>query len=1081
MPLINHLKKVLVIGSGPIIIGQAAEFDYAGTQACLALKEEGLTIILVNDNPATIMTDNKMADKVYIEPLTLNSLEKIIKKERPQGLIGTLGGQAGLNLSVSLFKKGILKKYQVKLLGTSVKSIQEGEDRQLFKELMQKIKEPIAQSKTVHSYLEGKQFLSKIGYPAIIRPAFTLGGTGGGFIYNKRDLKLILKRGLEVSPIHEVLIEKSLKGWKEIEYEVMRDNQGTCIIVCNMENVDPVGIHTGDSIVVAPSQTLSDRQYQILRNAALKIVSALKIIGGCNIQFALDPKSNNYRIIEVNPRVSRSSALASKATGYPIARTAAKCSVGYRLDEIINPITQNTFASFEPMLDYVVVKLPRLPFDKFPEANHKLGTQMKATGETMAIDRTFESSLNKAVRSLEIGLNGLTDPVLTTKSNSELIQDLVYATDQRLFAICELIRRGYSVSKIHKITFIDKWFLNSIFNIIQFEKNLQNKSLTNLTFEDLKKAKLLNIGNDRLATLLNIPSKKIHQLLDKFNIKPSYHMVDTCAGEFKAKTPYYYSSWFGEDEIINSNSKQNKILIIGSGPIRIGQGIEFDYCSVKATLAVKRAGFKAIVINNNPETVSTDYSVADRLYFEPLTIEDIINVADREHIKGVLIQYGGQTAIKTAQKLQEHGISILGMNFSQIDKTENREIFNQFCQQTKILHPKGLTVNQFKELPKIAKKIGYPVLIRPSFVIGGKSMFIFHHSQDLKNYLKNKHLTQNAFPLLVDPYIKGTECELDAVSDGKRVLIPGIFQHIERSGVHSGDSITCFPSYNLNKNTVIKILKITKRLSQALKLKGLLNIQFIIRNGQVFTMEVNPRASRTVPIASKLSGLNLVKIAVNVQLGKDLISQGFPRTFYQHQNYFGIKAPVYSFQKLKGADPILSPEMKSTGERLGISNNFSEAFFKAFFAGNKNNLLFKKSGRKMIICSLSRVQRQETLPLIKKIVHLGFKIIATNTTAKFLSNNHINCFNIEKNLKKIKELIEKKEILACLNLPTQGQDTNTFGYKLRQLALTYQIPTYTCLDTLKAIFNNKNNFKDFSTKAIQEYQQSPKNKKRLAL
>ncbi|WP_028977214.1 carbamoyl-phosphate synthase (glutamine-hydrolyzing) large subunit [Sporolactobacillus terrae] len=1048
MPLRTDIKKVLVIGSGPIVIGQAAEFDYAGTQACLALKEEDIEVVLINNNPATIMTDDQIADRTYIEPLTLAAIEKIIAKERPDGLIGTLGGQTGLNLAVSLYNQGILANYHVELLGTSVDSIQHGEDRELFKDLMLKIKEPIPESKIIRSYEDGLAFVNEIGYPVIIRPAYTLGGSGGGFAYNEHELDLVLHRGLKLSPIHEVLIEKSIKGWKEIEYEVMRDANDTCMIVCNMENMDPVGVHTGDSIVVAPSQTLSDANYQMLRNASLKIIRALKIVGGCNIQFALNPRSNEYAIIEVNPRVSRSSALASKATGYPIARVAAKCAVGFHLDEILNPITGTTYASFEPAIDYIVVKLPRFPFDKFTEADRSLGTQMKATGEVMAIDRTFEGALNKGVRSLEMGFSGLENKAFTVLSDAVLENSMKQATDLRLFAISELFRRGRTVDALWEMTAIDPWFLNAIHGIVVFEEAMKGKTLTELSDEIWQRAKWLNIGNQRLADLLNAPVEDISKRVRAAGLSVSYHLVDTCAGEFEAQTPYYYSTWFGADEA--QVSDKPKILIIGSGPIRIGQGIEFDYCSVQATMAVKKNGYEAIVINNNPETVSTDYSIADRLYFDPLAVEDILHVAEKEKVQGALVQFGGQTAVNVAKALEQAGIKVLGTSTQSIDRVEDREQFYELLQSLNIPHIKGLTVHKMEDLPKAGEALGYPILVRPSYVIGGQSMFLFHHPHELEAYMtSDRNMTQQSFPLLVDRYMPGIECEVDAISDGVHTAIPGIFQHIERAGVHSGDSIAVFPSFGLSQAVKDEIEADTRKLCSSLNVKGLINIQFVIASGKVYVLEVNPRASRTVPIISKVTGIPMVEHAVGVQLGHFLRDQNLDDGYCASPDFYAVKAPVFSFTKLQGVDPVLGPEMKSTGEQLGMGATVDEAFLKGVLC-NEDNPFAKDNANKAILCSITENQREESFDVVRQLAKDGFKIFATPGTAAAYRQAGMTVAEVNDDAEAAAQLIANGQVSAVYNIPTAGRNRQSFGFQIRALALRYQVPVYTCTDTFVA-------------------------------
>ncbi|WP_010632359.1 carbamoyl-phosphate synthase (glutamine-hydrolyzing) large subunit [Sporolactobacillus vineae] len=1069
MPLRTDIKKVLVIGSGPIVIGQAAEFDYAGTQACLALKEEGIKVVLVNNNPATIMTDDPIADRTYLEPLTVPAIEKIISRERPDGLIGTLGGQTGLNLAVELYEQGILAKYGVELLGTSVASIQHGEDRELFKKLMLEIHEPVPESRIIRDYNAGLAFTEAIGYPVIIRPAYTLGGSGGGFANNRAELDLVLHRGLNLSPIHEVLIERSIRGWKEIEYEVMRDANDTCIIVCNMENVDPVGVHTGDSVVVAPSQTLSDVQYQMLRNASVKIIRALKIVGGCNIQFALNPASDEYAIIEVNPRVSRSSALASKATGYPIARVAAKCAVGFHLDEILNPITGTTYASFEPAIDYLVVKMPRFPFDKFTEADHSLGTQMKATGEVMAIDRTFEGALNKGVRSMEMGFTGLDRRADHDRTDEDLKQQLTTATDLRLFAIAELIRRGVTLKEIHSLTAIDYWFLDGIKNLIDLEHQIQAQKWDQISDELLQHAKQMNIGDRRLAELSGVTESDVRKRRKEAGLIPSYHLVDTCAGEFEAQTPYYYSTWLGEDEAAVSD--QPKILIIGSGPIRIGQGIEFDYCSVQATLAVKKSGYKAIVINNNPETVSTDYSVADRLYFEPLAVEDILNVAEKEHVQGALVQFGGQTAVNVAEALERAGILVLGTSISGIDKLEDREQFYQLLTELDIPHIRGLSVDHLSELAEAGNRLGYPILVRPSFVIGGQSMFLFHRPEELDAYVHSEHhFGAQSFPLLVDRYMPGTECEVDAISDGEEVCIPGVFEHIERAGVHSGDSIAVFPSYTLPDSVKQEIEKDTVKICRRVKVTGLVNIQFVIADGTVYVLEVNPRASRTVPIVSKVTGIPMVEEAVRIQLGQ---APGHRERFQglcPPPGFFAVKAPVFSFTKLPGVDPVLGPEMKSTGEQLGMGRAVREAFIKACFSGRQSPFANPEK-KDLVLCSVADRARKESLGTARQLQSRGFTILATKDTAGFYQTAGLATESIGESEDGLKKLLSGNRVAAVINVPTAGRNRRSFGFELRLLALRYNIPLYTCLDTVNAVLAAADATGDLPVHTLDEYRQ----------
>lgn len=1044
MPLRKDLKKVLVIGSGPIVIGQAAEFDYAGTQACIALKEEGIEVILINSNPATIMTDEAIADKVYIEPLTLDSIEEIIKKEKPDGLIGTLGGQTGLNLTVQLYEQNILEKYGVELLGTSVESIQNGEDREKFRNLMIEIGEPIPESAIIQSLEEGYEFVRKIGFPVIIRPAYTLGGDGGGFAYNELEFETVLKRGLAASPIQQVLVERSIKGWKEVEYEVMRDANDTCIIVCNMENMDPVGVHTGDSIVVAPSQTLNDVQYQILRDSSVKVIRELGIIGGCNIQFALNPQSNQYYIIEVNPRVSRSSALASKATGYPIARMAAKCSVGYHLDEIKNPITGNTFASFEPALDYIVVKLPRFPFDKFPEADRTLGTQMKATGEVMAIDRTFEGAINKAIRSLEMNIFGLS----TSAWKSFVPEDLTQANDLRLFAIVEAMLQGISIEEIHQLTEIDPWFLYKVQGIVKLEQELISYSWESVPQDLLKTAKRFNISDKFLAAIYGVSEESIRSQWKKWNWKPGYKMVDTCAAEFDAVTPYYYSTWQGIDEV--ETTAKRKVLVIGSGPIRIGQGIEFDYASVHAAEAIKKKGIEAIVINNNPETVSTDYSIADKLYFEPLAVEDVLNVIEKEQVEGVLIQFGGQTAINLAAALKEEGVQLLGTSIESIDKLEDRKQFYQLLQQLDIPHIEGEAAGTVNELLEKAERLGYPVLVRPSYVIGGQSMFTFYQKEELQDYVSNLNAHEQMWPLLVDRYVPGLECEIDCICDGESIVVPGIFEHIEKAGVHSGDSISLFPSVSLSVEIKATIIEYAERIAKALPIVGIMNIQYVIHDSEVYVLEVNPRSSRTVPIMSKVTGIPMVEWATNVQLGDSLKDICPQLGLLKEPAYFSVKAPIFSSSKLKGVDYSLGPEMKSTGEVLGVGTTLEEALGKALMVEGKNPLLH---GKGAVLCSLSDRSKEESLPFILELYRNKVKIMATEGTALFLNENGIVVENVIEDRLPLNDFLKGNQIAAVINIATQGRNQEKFGFYIREQALRYKVPVFTHLDTVKALLS----------------------------
>ncbi len=1064
MPLNKSLKKVLVIGSGPIVIGQAAEFDYAGTQACIALKEEGIEVVLINNNPATIMTDEAVADKVYIEPLNVETIEKIIKKERPDGIIGTLGGQTGLNLTVQLYEQNILEKYNVELLGTSVESIKNGEDRERFRNLMLKIGEPIPESAIIHSFEEGVSFVKEIGFPVIIRPAYTLGGDGGGFAYNQEELETVLKKGLAASPIQQVLVERSIKGWKEIEYEVMRDANDTCIIVCNMENMDPVGVHTGDSIVVAPSQTLTDVQYQMLRDSSIKVIRELEIIGGCNIQFALHPESNHYYIIEVNPRVSRSSALASKATGYPIARMAAKCAIGYHLDEIVNPITGNTFASFEPAIDYIVVKLPRFPFDKFPEADRTLGTQMKATGEVMAIDRTFEGALNKAIRSMEMNVYGLCLEGNKNVEEKTLLEMLKQANDQRLFIIAEALRRGISLEKVQQLTEIDPWFLHKISSIVTLETELASFNWSNVPASLLKEAKRNNVADKLLSQIYAIPEKQIRSKWKELNWKPGYKMVDTCSAEFDAVTPYYYSTWHGFDEVEVTSKK--KILVIGSGPIRIGQGIEFDYCSVHAAKAIKKKGFEAVVINNNPETVSTDYSVADRLYFEPLAAEDVLHVIEKEKVEGVLIQFGGQTAINLAHALEDEGIKILGTTVKNVDRLEDRKEFYQLLEDLSIPHIEGKTVTHSDELIEAATQLGYPVLVRPSYVIGGQSMYTIFSEAELSQYIlqfeKNSHAAM--WPLLVDKYLPGLECEIDVICDGENILVPGIFEHIEKAGVHSGDSISVFPPISLSEKTKETLIDYAKKIANTAPVIGIMNIQFVIYENQVNVLEVNPRSSRTVPIMSKVTGIPMIEWATFVQLGDTLTDLCSKKGLMDEPNYFSVKTPVFSSSKLKGVDHVLGPEMKSTGEALGMGVTYQEALEKSIPS------LGGQTEEKYLFCSISDRDKQTSLPIMQKLVKKQYKIAATLGTALFFQNHGIHVEKVIKDDAEVIELFRKQSMKAVINIPNQGRNKIKFGFQIREHAVRYKVPVFTHLDTIEAIIDlKKGNPSDFEVRSVNEY------------
>jgi carbamoyl-phosphate synthase large subunit len=1041
MPRDNSIKKVMVIGSGPIIIGQAAEFDYAGTQACKSLKEEGLEVILVNSNPATIMTDDNIADRVYIQPLTLEALTYIIDQERPDGLLPTLGGQTGLNMAVELVEAGVLDKYDVKLLGTSLDAIKKAEDRECFKDLMLEIDEPIPSSKIINDIETGIQFAAEIGYPIIVRPAYTLGGLGGGIAEDEQQLREYLHTGLMHSRIHQVLLEQSVAGWKEIEYEVMRDKNDTCIIICNMENLDPVGIHTGDSIVVAPSQTLTDQEYHMLRTASLKIIRALNIEGGCNVQLALNPESKEYIVIEVNPRVSRSSALASKAAGYPIAKIAAKIAVGLNLHEIDNAVTKKTKASFEPALDYVVTKIPKWPFDKFDYANRTLGTQMKATGEVMAIDRTFESSLLKAVISLEGKETGLRKKSLELKSKSDILEMLKTVDDQRIFLLAEALRKDIDIDTIYEITKVDRWFLEKINNIVKIERRLASETLS---AELLKKAETMGFTDYEVQDLSGNSYEMVDTIRRAHGYYPVYKMVDTCAGEFESATPYYYSTFEEEEE--NIITKNEKIIVIGSGPIRIGQGIEFDYCSVHAVWAIKELGFESIIINNNPETVSTDFDISDKLYFEPLFIEDVFNVIRKEMPKGVIIQFGGQTAINLGPKLLSKGVQILGTSVDSIDVAEDRKRFERLLRELNIPQPKGTAVTSIQEAIEVAKEIGYPVLVRPSYVIGGRAMMVVKNEQELIDYVEEAVNLSNESNILIDEYIAGTEVEVDAIADGENILIPGIMEHIERTGVHSGDSFCVFPPQNLSTHVIETITEYTRKIAMALRVSGLMNIQFVVRDEKVYIIEVNPRASRTVPILSKVTKIPMVKIAMQVILGDRLTDLEYGTGLCNHTDLIAVKAPVFSFVKLTDVDAALTPEMKSTGEVLGIDTDYNKALLKAFLGAGFS---FREEGK--VLVSLSDDAKEEGLPFVEKLVDKGFGILATQGTYDFVTKNNIPCELIQKDdLRKVQELMKNEALAFVINIPTKGKDTTRSGFKLRTLSEHLKVPCFTCYDTVNA-------------------------------
>jgi len=1075
-----NLKKVLVIGSGPIVIGQAAEFDYAGVQACRALKEEGIEVILVNSNPATIMTDEDIADKVYLEPLNAQSLEYIIKKERPQGLIASLGGQTGLNLAVELNDKEILKKYNVQVLGTNIDSIKKAEDRELFKHLMQEIEEPVPKSEIVSNYEDAKKFADEIGFPIIIRPAYTLGGSGGGIAHNEAEYEEIVDSGISMSPINQVLVEKSIAGFKEIEYEVMRDSNDTCIIVCNMENIDPIGIHTGDSFVVAPSQTLTNNEFQMLRSSAIKIIRALKIEGGCNVQYALDPISNQYYVIEVNPRVSRSSALASKATGYPIARVTTKIAIGYNLHEIKNAITGKTVAAFEPALDYVVTKIPKWPFDKFSSGDRILGTKMKATGEVMAIGRTFESSFKKAVTSTEDKHTGLLNYKFAQYTTDKLILDLAIQDDRRIFRLAEALNRGVDVEKINEITKIDRWFINKIKHLVDFSLSLKNIELTK---EIYLKAKEMGFLDAEIADLSELSLEDVENFRKENNIHAAFKIVDTCAAEFEAQTPYYYSTYGEECEVEKYSNQESRlgfptqqhgvqsketIMVLGSGPIRIGQGIEFDYCSVHAAWAIKANGYESVMVNSNPETLSTDFDIADRLYFEPMNIENIMNIVEKENPKGVFVQFGGQTAINLAEKLEDRGVKILGTSIKSTNITEDRELFGKLLNELQIPQPKGKGVKTLVEALAAAKEIGYPVLVRPSYVIGGRGMQVVYDDDELRTYI-DKAIQFSDNVILIDQYIEGQEVELDAVSDGMEILVPGINEHIERAGVHSGDSISVYPSQHIDKKIKNKLMDYTRKIAKKLKIKGLMNVQFIIKNGIPYVIEVNPRASRTVPILSKVTSTPMVDIAVNVILGQSIRRQGYTPGLVKESSLVCVKVPIFSFQKLNRIDPALAPEMKSTGEVLGVDKNYEKALIKAFIAAGYKFPMEKQR----ILVSLNEHYKKPALDIIKGFYNAGFLIMATWGTHKFLEKNGVPSKMIEKFMfDKLQKRMKEGRLAMVINTPTIGNDSESRGFKMRTLAEMYGVPCFTSIDTARAFLQAINAFENTSNlkfKSIEKY------------
>lgn len=1052
MPKIDSIKKTLVLGSGPIIIGQAAEFDYSGTQACQALKEEGIEVVLVNSNPATIMTDKEVADKIYIEPLTIEFIEKIIEKERPDSLLAGMGGQTGLNLAVELHDAGILDKYGVKIIGTSVESIKKGEDRDTFREVMRQINQPVVVSDIVTNLEDGLEFAGKIGYPVVVRPAYTLGGTGGGIAETVDELTEILTQGLQLSPVSQVLLEKSIKGWKEIEYEVIRDGNGNCITVCNMENIDPVGVHTGDSIVVAPSQTLSDKEYQMLRKASIDIINAIEVKGGCNVQIALNPDSLEYAIIEINPRVSRSSALASKATGYPIAKVAAKIALGYTLDEIENAVTKKTYACFEPTLDYVVVKIPKWPFDKFKQANRKLGTKMMATGEIMSIGSNFEAAILKGIRSLEIGKYSLVHAPSEEKSIEELKKSIVVPDDERLFDLAEMIRRGYKVDMIEQITGVDKWFINKFKWIVEQEEKLKGMKIEDLNKEYLLELKKKGFSDKGIANLMKISPERLCELRKLYNIQPSYKMVDTCGGEFDALSPYYYSTYEQYDEVEISDKK--KVVVLGSGPIRIGQGIEFDYCSVHCVKSLRNMGIETIIVNNNPETVSTDFDISDKLYFEPLTEEEVLNIIEKESPDGVILQFGGQTAIKLAKFLHENNIKILGTDFEDIDAAEDREKFEELLEKLDINRPKGKAIWSVKEGIKEAKNLGYPVLVRPSYVLGGQGMEITYDEAKLSKYLESAFQRDSKNPVLIDKYLTGREIEVDAICDGKDILIPGIMEHLERAGVHSGDSITMYPSQNVTDEIKAKILDYTKKIALELNVLGMVNIQFIEFQNELYVIEVNPRASRTVPYISKVSNVPIVDLATKCMLGENLVDLGYGTGVYKEPKLVSVKVPVFSMSKLARVDVSLGPEMKSTGEVLGVGENLEEALYKGFLAAGKT----MSDKRGVVLATINNYDKEEFIEIAKDMKELGYTFVATEGTAKTLKDNGIDSDivnRVEESRPNILDAIRNKQVDIVINTPTKGNDSTRDGFKIRRTATEFSTEVMTSLDTLKALVEVK--------------------------
>ena len=1051
MPKNPDIKKVLVLGSGPIIIGQAAEFDYAGTQACRSLKEEGVEVVLLNSNPATIMTDKNIADKVYIEPLTVSVVEQLIKLEQPDSVLPTLGGQAGLNLAMELEESGFLKANHVRLIGTTAQTIKKAEDRLEFKETMEKINEPVAPSMVVENIADGIAFANEIGYPVVLRPAYTLGGSGGGIADNEEQMIEILANGLRLSRVGQVLVERCIAGWKEIEYEVMRDGAGNVITVCNMENIDPVGVHTGDSIVVAPSQTLSDKEYQMLRTSALNIITELGITGGCNVQYALHPASFEYCVIEVNPRVSRSSALASKATGYPIAKVAAKIALGYTLDEIKNAVTRKTYASFEPMLDYCVVKMPRLPFDKFISAKRTLGTQMKATGEVMSICTNFEGALMKAIRSLEQHVDCLLSYDFSDLDEDDLVKQLQQVDDRRIWVIAEALRRGMAYEQIYAITQIDCWFIDKLAILVEMEDALKKGPLT---AELLKEAKRLEFPDNVIARLTGLAQDEIKAMRKANGIIAAYKMVDTCAAEFAAETPYYYSCYDGVNEVEETHDRK-KVLVLGSGPIRIGQGIEFDFCSVHSTWAFSKEGYETIIINNNPETVSTDFDIADKLYFEPLTPEDVESIVDIEKPDGAVVQFGGQTAIKLTEALMKMGVPILGTAAEDVDAAEDRELFDQILEQCNIPRPAGHTVYTVEEAKEAAGKLGYPVLVRPSYVLGGQGMQICINDHDMDEFIGIINQIAQDHPILVDKYIVGKEIEVDAVCDGQDILIPGIMEHIERAGIHSGDSISVYPAQSLTPATQAKLVEYTEKLAKALHVKGMINIQFIVANEKVYIIEVNPRSSRTVPYISKVTGIPIVQLATQVICGHTIRELGYTPGLQRESEYIAIKMPVFSFEKIRGADISLGPEMKSTGECLGIARTFNEALYKAFEGAG-----IKLPKHKNMIITVRKSEQENVIPIARRFQNVGYRIFATRSTAKVLNANGVKALpvrKLEQESPNILDLILGHEIDLIIDIPQQGADRSKDGFVIRRNAIETGVTVLTSLDTAAALATSLEN------------------------